>query len=323
MKKYLLILLVALAGCSSNIVRPYDPQHSEAYNVARADGLTQGYSDQLKDVPYSKIEESAKNVGPNNTGTALGLAVAAGDFSNLSSPPPGISGAMSGAFFLLGALLNVQTAADVPALNYQILAWMPTDFVKDKKHINRQWRKILSLAMKKSLIDLGYSYTKEKVKSNGHIYQQTVIGKNECSQKNLQASIDKNNEKHNTYKCLLIISFNNGKWSISPKEPELVNSPPWLTSKQAYEYSTGLYEAKAYIGDYVEVKEADNSYESRDFTPNKYQDKIYIRLAHYLPKWAYVYLPPRKGRNYPVIYNQDRALYFIQPKPGEKNRKQK
>jgi len=308
---YLPIILSLLAGCAANAPRQYDPLHSEAYNIARADGLTLGRTDDIHDVPYSKIEEATKNVGPNHTGTVLGLASSASDFANLSTPPPGFSSAMSGTFFLLGALLN--TGHYPLALGGHTIAWMPTDIVKDKEHPNFTMKAIYKKAVWNALKANGYKIEQKPRHRNGYHFMRYVLTGHNCNPDKVAAYAKKHDFDNTKYECELSINFNGG----IDNEPDLVWPPAWIGKKKRYYYGSG--EKDPGIGYAIRIISIEpDTYDSDYIDLINYQ-KVNVQLSKNLPDWVYFYRQPTKKRPYPVILNKDRVLYFIQPDPKKKH----
>lgn len=298
--KYSLIFiaLLQIAACSSP-VKNYSQSRSEALNITIADGITNGLDSQLHDVSRKAMDDSLKNVdGSSNVKTATGVYLSGAKYAGELVTTPGITDVLGGSIMLLNTLT---TNNRVPALSYGHIIWMPTELVSGENEAKKYLNKLYYDASVLTLREMGFTvntrtFTHVPTFGKTTIHKITYLKGNECD----DGYLDKHVE--GKYECRLFVS------DYKPIIDD--NTPTWLGNKPTYHWTNRNSGPYAFVSIWLANPDSlstDGMY--RSFPIDDFQ----TNLMKHLPSWIYAYLPPNKTRNYPLILNQDRVLYFIEP----------
>lgn len=299
MRFYLLIISFSiLTGCGLISAKPntnYDKSLSEAMNIARLGGITNPKRGPVVDTPYKDIEKALiNNSQKGDVANAIPIALAGAKLSGAMAATSGISSGFGGGLMLLRSLT---TSDRIPSLNDGLIAWMPLSYAADKKEAAKKMKEILRSAYLKALPSNTSSrfemHTKTATFGAINKYPRDVIKGGDCD------FIED--------ECQLVIS-------ASPY-PHKTKQPAWLGHEDSYFWTFSKDPAYAW------AKVIKNKPRSNDFRMKTFgviQTREYIQKAtSFLPEWIFIYDAPNKDKNenYPVIFNQGKALYFIEPKP--------
>ena len=288
-------LLAALSGCATNAdaqVERYakrDPSMSLARNIALSTSLT-GEKGPLVDVYFPKDENNKELIGASNNvlNNSLNLAgmVGAGTM---------VAGSLSKGF-LLGALLS-SSELPHPALQEQLIAWMPQKLAADEKAASKIMKARLKEAFIKSLPE-AYRYEEyEEISkpllaaAQAKVYAQ-IIGPG-CP-------------SSNGFECR--VNFYVNQPLKIEQGPEWVGGGGrylWKNWKDGDKSGYNSASVKVYL-----AKPKDYYREGASEWGLAHGNELYIRMSAYLDDWVYLYIPPTKSRPYPVIYNAGTPFYF-------------
>ena len=285
--------LLLATGCSTGPYK-YDPTKSAALNYATAGGVV-GAGKQIKDVPREQVKQALERDGFDpDAELAVGVGLASAKYAGLMAATPGISNALGGSIFFLHSLFS---SSYQPHLRKGMFAWMPTSMAIDEEDASHQMEKLLINAFKKAApegveIDRVTKYFKSTLGIESQVDFLIVTGDRiNCK---LQDGEDA---------CVLRISVN---------EPEKEISPEFIAHGPSYYWSRRKDEPRFfyYVAAYSFGKKSGRF--KRDI-PYYTSKEFYERMLQYLPGWVYAYMPPTKSRPYPIILNQGKTYYFIEP----------
>lgn len=300
-------LLVGCAGASAPMAYRYDPSFSEARNVMEA-----GHIGGLQDLPYQKYQEAREAVLKKgidlDTGATLAGGAAFGAL-NFISPPPGFRAGGAGLAGLAAWLLIDTTH---PGTSSHIFAWMPADEASSPEQAKMKLYKIfkdaLAAAIKDTSWPKGYSVNlKERAETSA---KDGFVGE-------IEAVISGSDCDDNFVRC--------GYRGFRTPLPRSETAPDFLGGGNAYVWRwpvEGRYWA-------IVPDQSKSKVSSHGTTVEWYAEfpdvDFYEAFTRHLPKWVYVYLAPQRWSHdvdgkyvlprYPVVVNQGRVLYFIEPVP--------
>lgn len=301
---FILIAALVLSGCAT---KPYvsDPEHSFAWNVTKAAEVN------VKDVSWEKVQKAraealAKGVPVDNRPTALG-ATAYGVVHGLN-----MGSLLSGG---LGALAWMSTGTDVdPSMYSKVLVWMPKEMAdypeKASEKIVSMVRSAYEKALAQTPFPKGYTVsTEEQTVHFGEFYKRTgyFISGNECS----------NQQRPDAWYKQIQAPIVMKAFRLKPVKvlPEAGLSPDFASDGESWTYSLPL-SGKTFFDE-----------KSSQFLPKFPDLEVFRHTSANLPSWLSIYLSPVsqismadgnggfKFLEYPIILNQGKIHYFIEPPP--------
>ena len=282
-----------IVGCSSGPYK-YDPTKSAALNYATAGGVV-GAGKQIKDVPREQVKQALERDGFDpDTELAVGVGLASAKYAGLMAATPGISNALGGSLFFLKTLF---TGSYQPHLSPGYFGWMPVQMASNEEEALIKLENILVNAFRESLPS-NVTLRKQTRKYNpplGFEYEQTHY-------------ILEGDRKN----CILKEGEDACAILMINREPAVAQAPDFLGAGQSYYWSRRKGESLLLFGvNTFKFKEAVARYMRgiSYYSSHEFRQK----MSSHLPAWIYYYMPPTKERPYPVILNQGKTYYFIEP----------
>jgi hypothetical protein len=309
------LCLVWLAGCASTpppVAYKSNPRWSEARNVMEA-----AHIPGMQDISYQKYQEA------KNTALAKGMKLDTGPSVlggttfgalNYMSPPTGFS---SGAAGLMGLASWMLTSDKHPGLDSHIFAWMPDEGLASEDAALTKFYGILKEAITKTVNEFAWP--------DG--YQASILGGVYSRYDN---RINVMITGGDCDKAEILCGYHGFIAPLPRHEP----APDILGSGNAYVFGRlpiegkhwliipGVSKSKVFNPEPGKPKSASNSVWYAGFPDLEF----YTALTRNLPKWVYIYLAPQHWSiydgtkyilpKYPVVINQGRVLYFVEPAPS-------
>lgn len=307
----IVVLLAAglvLSGCAGMTKpKPYvsDPEHSFAWNVARAGGI------KVKDVPWEEVQKAREEA------LAKGAPVADSGPSALGAASYGVVHGLSTGSFLhggLGALSWLSLGGSHDSSEFSaVLVWMPKAMAaspeKAGEKIETMVRKAYEKALAETVFPPGYTVSTElktilvgkRLKRIGYF-----ISGNECDNKNIDARY------HIIHFPMLAKAFHLKGVKMLPDKGV---APNFVFSGECWTCHLPIYGCTF----------VDNS----EFLPKKlpkFPDlEVFRRTSENLPDWVSIYLSPAskismsdenggfKFLELPLIMNKGKTHFFVEP----------
>jgi len=295
----LLIMMVALitTACASNPVLV--PKYSDALNIMRTEYPAVG----LRDTPYRKYLKAKEEFGKSSNGDTLATETLA--LTVLDGFDP--------AFFGSGILDSF--GKQNPQKTTHFLIWMPVEDGKvDKKAAGDKMYDMLRNAIIKATKTV---YGKDWIIQP----EQTFVPNKKYDAKKF-SPIRLSREGEGFY---LLFSSSRGIY-----KPKVKNAPDFLDNVKSYVWNridgfNNFYLVPYTCQRYKCMIEL-NSKECRRLPEIKGQPdlRLYQEISRNMPCWFFVYVAPEKSCldgqmvKYPVVFNQGKEYFFIEPSPGEK-----
>ncbi len=307
------LCLGLLAGCASTsppVEYKNNPQWSEARNVMEA-----AHIHGMTDLPYKKYqeakEEALKKGMKLDTGPSLLGGTTFGAL-NYISPPTGFS---SGAAGLMGVASWLLIGNDHPGLQSRIFVWMPMDTSSSPEDAQQRIIKLLDdaaeAAIRETHLPDGYTANTKTIQydSPKRPIRFLNISGPDCDKEYMYCG----------YGAL-------GGFSGIPQADI---APDFLGGSNAYVWHYIKYDH--YFSHQIgQSKYLSIARDGRGFAKEWYavfpDVEFFQAFTRHLPKWVYVYLAPQRWSGqvdgkyalpkYPVVINQGRVFYFIEPAPA-------
>ena len=282
-----------IVGCSSGPYK-YDPTKSAALNYATAGGVV-GAGKQIKDVPREQVKQALERDGFDpDAELAVGVGLASAKYAGLMAATPGISNALGGSIFFLRSLLS---GSYQPHLYPGHFAWMPIKLANDSDEAEEVIQEIFVDAFRKSLPN-GVSLRKIKKTYNPTLAPKYTKTHYVIEGDNNNCQLEKDEKA-----CAILMNVQN---------PDIEPVPEFLGNGNGYFWSRRKGEPQFLF--------TVNTFEFQERSPTNKRGVPYYasyeflkRMSSHLPKWVYYYTPPTKDRPYPIILNQGKTYYFIEP----------
>lgn len=310
---------VALSGCvpsNLNYARLHaqkghytgSPNRSEALNVAVATGLTEchdGDCQPLSDVAREKLPASMRNATNFEIGNALMSAVTLGQgigqMTGAISVITGV-GNLVGGLMTIGTLFLGPAETDDPATVGTLIAWMPRSMAGTRKQARDKLMALVSNAAPDGSFK-GYDVVTEPYPNTEdpgyHNYYNIFFrGPPDCSKPR---------------KCNIMLFFSLPERTKTAPAWLDYNGPTytWMNWGRGQTYDTRFSVVRVNYGG-----QATEMYEGVPM-PDRVNSRLYLlQVSENLPSWVYIYLPPDKFADYPVMLNDGEMLLFIEPKSG-------
>lgn len=302
-----------LAGCASSPSRKLMEQHygghagrSEALNVALASGLTECTEEgctpladlpraelpaELRDAP-SYVDRNARQYNANMYWAGATLLGASNSI--------GLGRFAASGLMVVEALLKPSILPHA-ALKPQVIAWMPKALAEDAKAAERQLEAMLQEAVRKHLPE-GYALagTPEKaIVPEGHILEY-VTGPG-CADPE---------QGPREEQCWLDV------WAAKPEA--LDRAPGWVGVSGPVWHWRPWEPGARNVGHSATIRAEVNALMPNGILfqnhPTMYTAEDLVKLSAELPAWVYLYWPPTEATGAPLMFNQGRVLFFLEPK---------